>query len=127
MRVLTGGVVDGLAVVAGKAGAKIVAQNIPGLPQTGVTGTAVKLLTAAGVAMAAGAVVPPAYRRYVAAGAFAGVMEDMVQEANIPFLSPALASYPSRSLLAPGMFGELPRDAMLESSLPQFAEYPVFD
>jgi hypothetical protein len=90
------GVVDGLWVVAGEAGAGIVPGFFPAIPSTGVVGFVVQGLTAVGL----GEVVRRFAKNsraaeFVVAGALAKPIRALALASGIPQLTRALSSYPS--------------------------------
>ncbi len=89
------GGIGALQVTIGKAGARIAAQMIP-LPQ--LQGTlAGQAITALVVGMVADMVAPRDVAKNIVIGALQAPIEAAVVGFNVPFIGPALASYPMAS------------------------------
>lgn len=125
IRTVQRGVQDGVAVVVGKALARVIPAQVK-LPTTGAQGLAVQGLTAVGIALLAERFgLGKDFARFAAAGAFAAPIESFIREAGIPVISaglsdyPRLMAYPTRQLM-PGV-ASYP-EVEYESGMGEYAE-----
>lgn len=110
---LTDGAVGAFQVVAGKATARILTQQL-GLSTEGATGIA----TQAGVALLAGMLAHKLFGanagKMILAGALTAPIESMVVNAGVPVLSDALSAYPQLAAY-PGAIPTYPGSVQLEA------------
>lgn len=92
------GVADGVGIVAGKAAAGIVANQLPVLIKDSPNADAVlkKVAGAAIVGFVAQKALGALWASRMVAGAIAGVIEAQVKTMKIPYVSEGLSDYPSR-------------------------------
>lgn len=88
---VTTGLLDGLQVMLGKAGARAVPTLLK-LPTTGTMGIGVQLASAVAVGMVAEQFVSRDAARMIVAGGVSAPLEALVISYNVPFLAPALTT-----------------------------------
>lgn len=115
------GVQDALWVTLGEAGAGAVPALFPAIPADGIMGIVVQGATA----VALGEVTARFLKnrdaaRFVVAGALSKPVKGIIQQANIPLLSKALASYPLSAYPEPRYLRGIP-GAMVESGEAEYA------
>ena len=105
---VTTGAVDAVQVLAGKAAARIIPEQL-GIPKEGTTGIAAQAAVAVAVGIFGRQLFGADVAKMMMAGALTAPVESIIVQADVPVLGPALSAYPQfRAYVQPGAGDRLP-------------------